>query len=66
MELNGREVEDIQVDGVDPRDYPDFCDAYFCSAVWVDTGKFLQDGDLEQLTDENPELLWEMAYESLL
>ena len=34
MLLNGRVVCDVQIDGVDTRDYPDFCDAYFSYAVF--------------------------------
>ena len=51
MELNGRKVVDVEVDGVDTRDYPDFCDAYFSNAVYEDTGEELTDEELEQLQD---------------
>ena len=47
MKLNNRNVVDAEIDGVDSRDYPDFCDAYFCYAVWEDTkedGKFIESG----------------------
>ena len=29
--LNGKKVVDLEVDGVDSRDFPDFSDAYFSS-----------------------------------
>jgi hypothetical protein len=64
--LNGRKVIDIEVDGVDPTDYPDFCDVYFTSAIWDDTGEELNEHELEQLTSENPELLNELAHEFYL
>lgn len=59
--LNGREVADIEIDGVDMRDYPDFCDAYFSSAHFEDDGSELTDDELEQLLEENPELIHELA-----
>ena len=64
LELNGRTVVDAVVDGIDLRDYPDFCDAYFESACYED-GIALTDDELIQLTDDNPELLHEMIYDTL-
>lgn len=56
--LNGREVCDIEVDGVDTRDYPDFSDAYISSAIWADTGHALTDEELDQLPED---LIYELA-----
>ena len=61
--LNGQQVVDIEVDGVDGNDYPDFCDAYFSYAVYEGSGIALTDDELTQLADEYPALLSEMAYE---
>jgi len=36
MKLNGRQVKDAEVDGVDSEDYPDFCDAFFSYAEYED------------------------------
>lgn len=63
MKLNNRNVVDAEIDGVDSRDYPDFCDAYFCYAVWEDTKEELTDKELEQLTNECGDTLNEMAFE---
>jgi hypothetical protein len=63
MELNGRKVTDVEIDGVDPRDYPDFCDAYFCHAVYADTLEELSDDELVELTEKNGDVVNEMAYE---
>ena len=65
MELHGRKVVDVEVDGVDGRDYPDFCDAYFSYAVFEDTGEELDEEDMDLLNEVYPEVLNEMAYESL-
>jgi hypothetical protein len=62
--LNGRKVIDIEVDGVDPRDYPDFSDAYFTYACYED-GTQLTDDELNKLADQNGDVLYEMAYDSL-
>ena len=61
-----RLIENLEVDGVDTRDYPDFCDAYLASATWIDSGEELTEDELIELGDTHPELLNEMAYESLI
>ncbi len=63
--LNGRPVVDAEVDGVDSSDYPDFCDAYFCSAFYEDSGEALSDQDLELLQELFPEVLWDKCFDSL-
>lgn len=65
MELKGRRVVDVEVDGVDSTDYPDFCDAYFSYAVFADNLECLDDSELEELGEAYPEKLNEMAYDSL-
>jgi len=62
--LNGRKVIDIEVDGVDPRDFPDFSDAYFSYACYED-GTPLTDEELDKLADQNGDILYEKAYDSL-
>jgi hypothetical protein len=64
--LHGRRVVDLEIDGVDPKDYPDFCDAYFVHAVFEDTKQDLTDEELEQLAEDNGDVLNEMAYEHYL
>ena len=63
--LNGKKVVDLEVDGVDPRDYPDFSDAYFSSASYED-GTPLTEDELNQLTDLAGDVLWEMAFDRML
>ena len=65
MYLNGRKVVDVAVDGVDKTDYPDFCDAYFYKGCYED-GTELTDNELEELAEEYPEVLNEMAYETCI
>lgn len=66
MKLNGRVVTDVEIDGVDINDYPDFCDAYFTRAVFDDTGEALTDAELEELLEQYPEVANEMAFEHYL
>lgn len=60
MKLNGREVKNAEVDGVESDDYPDFCDAFFSYAEYED-GTPLNDEELEQLGDENSEKINQLA-----
>ena len=62
--LNGKNVVNLQVDGVDSRDYPDFSDAYFSSGSYED-GTPLTEDELERLADLAGDVLWEMAFDRL-
>lgn len=55
----------LEVDGVDHRDYPDFCDAYF-SYGEDNTGRELTEDELIHLTENAPATLHEMAFEALI
>ena len=62
--LDGKEVDraSLEIENVDTRDYPDFCDAIFSSACFKD-GKALDDNQLDKLTSQEGCLLNEMAHE---
>ena len=62
--LNGKNVVDLEVDGVDSRDFPDFSYAYFSSGCYED-GTPLTEDELEHLSILAGDVLWEMAFESL-
>lgn len=49
--LNGLEVSDFEVDGIDYQDFPKFCDAYICSA------SIKENGEWREATDEELDLL---------
>ena len=57
--LDNLEVTDVQVDGLDMKDYPDFVDAYIDSAKFVSSGKELDDVQLEKLQEQNVEKFYE-------
>jgi hypothetical protein len=64
LQLHGRNVVDAHVDGIDMKDYPDFCDAYFEFALYED-GTPLTDDELIELTDTNFEALHELVYDTI-
>ncbi len=57
-----KDVENLEIEGVDFKDYPDFCDAFFSSGE-ID-GRELTEIELDQLAENYPETLNEMAHES--
>ena len=59
------QLEDIQLGDVDPKDYPDFCDAYVESASFK--GVDLTDKELDELNDSDETRSWvnAHAFESL-
>ena len=50
--ISRSELENIVVAGINPRDYPDFSDAYIEEACWKITGEPLSEEELE-LIDES-------------
>lgn len=62
--LNNRKVIDIEIDGVDFNDAPDFADAYVYQAVFEDTGESLTEEQMDQLVAENYEEIQELIWES--
>lgn len=60
-----REIVDIEIDGIDSRDYPDFCDAYFSHAVYADSLEPLTDEELEDFTENNQDLLNVLCHERI-
>jgi len=58
-------ITDIEVDGIDTKDYPDFCDAFIASAVWKDSGKDLTDEELDELNDSEREFVYEQVWDSI-
>ena len=62
--LNGKKVVDLEVDGVDSRDYPDFSDAYFSYGCYED-GTPLTEDELDKLTILADDVFWEMAFDRL-
>jgi hypothetical protein len=53
----------LQVDGIDTRDYPDFCDAFICYGEYTD-GTPLEEVDLEALNDD-ASLIYELVEQAI-
>jgi len=49
-ELDYGQISNIEVDGIDTKDYPDFCDAYISYAEYL--GKPMTGEQLELLNDD--------------
>ena len=62
--LNDRFVVDVEVDGIDTKDYPDFCDAFFSYAIYADNGEELTEEELDTLRQNFPDLLHERCFNS--
>ena len=58
------ELFDGQVDGVDSRDYPEFCDAFLGEGEY--DGVEMTDEQCQWFTETYPEWINEQAYQSLI
>ena len=58
------QIEDVDVDGIDMGDYPDFCDAFICSAYWKD-GTPLTEEEVDELNMNHREIVDEYVAERL-
>jgi hypothetical protein len=63
MNING--LIDVQIDGINMDDYPDFVDAYVSFAI-DEEGNILTDEQLDQLAEDNPEWVQEMAHDEIM
>ena len=66
MKLNNLNVIDVEVENLDMKDYPDFCDAYISSATFECNKKPLTDNQLAGLQDANPMEFHELLSEECL
>ena len=64
--FKGKEVTNLEIDGVDHRDHPNYCDAYFSYATYSGFGIPLTDDELEELTNERGDVINEMASEQMI
>jgi hypothetical protein len=61
MRFQGRTITDIEVEDIDTKDAPDFCDAFIASARWEDTGELLSEPELEDLNNDG-----DLVYDAVL
>ena len=48
-----RGVECVEIEGIDRRDHPDYCDAFISYAEWADDGTPLTDAELDELNTDS-------------
>lgn len=65
LRFTWKDLANIQIDGVDTKDYPDFCDAYFTYAYSISLDRELTDDELDRLTDDYQSELHELAMENM-
>jgi len=63
MKIEVNKLENIEVDGIDTRDYPDFVDA-FISYAEMDVVE-LTDEQLDELNDDYPDLVYDAVINHL-
>lgn len=61
-DLDYSKIEDVELDGIDTRDYPDFCDAFILSATYK--GREMNEKELERL-NEDQDYLYEKVLEHI-
>ena len=60
--LDWKRIKDLEVDGIDFKDAPEFSDAYFSAGVYVEVNGSVRDlteEELEWLTSTEPQWLYE-------
>lgn len=60
--LDKSKIQNIEFDGIDHSDYPDYCDAYICTAEYE--GRPLTDEELEEVNDDR-DFVYEVLMEHL-
>ena len=48
--MDYKKIDNIEVEGIDTRDYPDFCDAFIASADY--NGVPMTDSQLDEINDD--------------
>lgn len=62
--IEWKDLENIEIDGVDPKDYPDFCDAFLSYAEH--NGRPLTEEELILIEEENPSEFFDAVYQTLI
>jgi len=57
-------VRDVQVEGIDYKDYPDFCDAYISDAIYC--GRDMTELELDELNNCYGEFVNLKAHEQII
>ena len=63
MNLDLSKIEDIEIDGINHNDYPDFCDAFISSATYQN--RDMTEEELEILDEEYRDFVYEKLMDYL-
>ena len=63
IKLDYTKISNVELDGIDHSDYPDFCDAYIVSADY--DGREMTDDEIEELNNDSQfvhEKVWDHLF----
>ena len=63
MGLDLKKIQNMEFDGIDTKDYPDFCDAYISSADYK--GREMTEDELDCVNHEYGEFVHEKLFDHL-
>ena len=65
--FNGMQIDDVEVDGIDTRDYPDFCDAYINNLWLVDGDEVREatDAEIDEINDNERDYVYDQVIADL-
>ena len=61
--MNTKKITNIEIDGVDMADYPEFCDAFIAAADY--NGDPMTEKELDKLNKDHSDFVHEQAHESI-
>ena len=62
-EFNIDLLDDIEIDGINMGDYPDFCDAFLVGASYK--GRELTEDELEYVQESNPDWFYDKVWDTI-
>ena len=63
MEIDFKKITNVELDGIDSNDYPDFCDAFIVNANY-DGNKMTEDM-IDYINDVHTDFVHECVYNNL-
>lgn len=63
MNLDLNEIDNIEVDGIDTADYPDFCDAYISNADYK--GVEMTEEEIDHLNEHHGDFVYDAVMDHL-
>ena len=56
-------LDDVEIDGINMGDYPDFCDAFLVCASYK--GRELTEDELEYVQESNPDWFYDKVWDKI-